>query len=95
MTRRLLAAARAGDVAGLEALLAHDVFLCTDGGGRTKAALLPIVGRAAVACFLVGVTAGSGGVSVEVEPVNGGVGLVATAGGKVTYGGMVEAVGET
>jgi RNA polymerase sigma factor (sigma-70 family) len=91
LTRRLLAAARAGDVAGLEALLAHDVVLCTDGGGRAKAALRPVAGRAAVARFLVGVSAGAGGVSVDVAPVNGGVGLVATAAGQVTHVGVVDA----
>src|SRR5947208_14792900 len=37
LTRRLLAAARAGDAAGLEALLTHDVVLVTDGGGGAAA----------------------------------------------------------
>lgn len=52
-THRRLGAAffgalRAGDMAGLEALLTEDVVLRSDGGGRARAALRPLVGRRAV-----------------------------------------------
>jgi RNA polymerase sigma-70 factor (TIGR02957 family) len=52
---RFVAAARDGDVAGLEALLAADVTVWSDGGGKVSAALRPIRGRDAVARFLLGV----------------------------------------
>jgi len=45
-----------------------------------------------MACFLVSVTTGSGDVSVELASVNGGIGLVATAGGKVTHVGVVDGI---
>ena len=44
----------AGDVPGLLSLLADDAVLWADGGGRVRAALNPIHGRANVARFLVG-----------------------------------------
>jgi RNA polymerase sigma-70 factor (ECF subfamily) len=37
LARRFLAAAQQGDLAGLEALLAHDVVLTADGGGKVPA----------------------------------------------------------
>lgn len=54
--RRLLdafvAAARAGDLAGLERLFAADVVSTSDGGGLVRAARLPVVGRERVARFI-------------------------------------------
>jgi RNA polymerase sigma-70 factor (ECF subfamily) len=59
--RRLLeafiAAARNGDVAGLEGLFASDVVSTSDGGGLVRAARLPVVGRARVAKFIATVAA--------------------------------------
>ncbi|MDD7967253.1 RNA polymerase sigma-70 factor [Actinomycetospora lemnae] len=52
---RFVAAAREGDVAGLEALLAADVTVWSDGGGKVSAARRPVRGRDAVARFLVGI----------------------------------------
>ncbi|GAA4901434.1 RNA polymerase ECF family sigma subunit [Actinomycetospora succinea] len=52
---RFVAAARDGDLAGLEALLAADVTVWSDGGGKVKAARRPVHGREAVARFLVGI----------------------------------------
>jgi RNA polymerase sigma factor (sigma-70 family) len=46
---QFLAAAAAGDVAGLEQVLAEDVVYWSDGGGRVPAALRPVRGRAKVA----------------------------------------------
>ncbi|MGI5401236.1 RNA polymerase sigma-70 factor [Streptomyces sp. CA-135486] len=47
-------AAREGDLAGLEKLLAKDVTWWSDGGGKVTAARRPIVGRETVVRFLVG-----------------------------------------
>ena len=49
LARRFLAAAQGGDLAGLEALLAHDVELHGDGGGKVPALSRPVRGRSRVA----------------------------------------------
>jgi hypothetical protein len=46
---RFFAAAEQGDVAGLEALLAHDVVLTGDGGGKVPALARSLRGRNGVA----------------------------------------------
>jgi Sigma-70, region 4 len=56
LTRRLLAATSGGDIDGLEAMLCEDAVVLTDGGGRVRAALRPIIGRTAVARFLLGIS---------------------------------------
>jgi RNA polymerase sigma-70 factor (ECF subfamily) len=55
VTERFLAAAVNGDVAGLLAAMSPGVVLISDGGGRVKAALRPIVGADKVARFLAAV----------------------------------------
>ena len=49
LSRRFFAAAEHGDVAGLEALLAHDVELTGDGGGKVPALARALRGRSRVA----------------------------------------------
>ncbi|HEV3388608.1 MAG TPA: RNA polymerase sigma-70 factor [Solirubrobacteraceae bacterium] len=49
LARRFFAAAEDGDLAGLEALLAHDVVLTGDGGGKVPALARPLRGRNRVA----------------------------------------------
>jgi RNA polymerase sigma-70 factor (TIGR02957 family) len=51
---RFLIAARDGDVAGLEALLAADVVSRADGGGIVNAARRPVEGRENVARYVAG-----------------------------------------
>jgi RNA polymerase sigma-70 factor (TIGR02957 family) len=51
---RFLIAARDGDVAGLEALLAADVVSRADGGGIVNAARRPVQGRENVARYVAG-----------------------------------------
>jgi RNA polymerase sigma-70 factor (ECF subfamily) len=53
LAERFLAAARDGDLAGLEALLAHDVSLTGDGGGKVPALARTLHGRSRVARTLV------------------------------------------
>jgi RNA polymerase sigma-70 factor (TIGR02957 family) len=55
VTERFLAAAAGGDIEGLMTVLAPDVTLLTDGGGKTRAALRPIVGAAKAARFLAAI----------------------------------------
>ena len=53
LARRFFAAAQRGDVGGLEALLAHDVVLRGDGGGKAPALARALQGRSRVARTLV------------------------------------------
>jgi RNA polymerase sigma factor (sigma-70 family) len=81
-TERFLAAATGGDVNALLELLAPDVTLWTDGGGKVRQAMRPVVGAATVAAWFAAI----GSVTYQgVEPVdmrvavvelNGGPGLV-------------------
>jgi RNA polymerase sigma factor (sigma-70 family) len=77
LARRFFAAAEQGDLAGLEALLAHDVELTGDGGGKVPARSLR--GRTRVARALVNwvrVAARIPGVSLRPVEVNGGPGAL-------------------
>lgn len=62
---RFRAATGTGDLQGLMDVLAPDVVLMTDGGGKVQAALNPIRGRDKVLRFLAGVTPDA----LELEPV--------------------------
>lgn len=70
---RFRAATETGDLQGLMDVLAPDVVLMTDGGGKVQAALNPIRGRDKVLRFLAGVTPDA----LELEPVwlNGSPGI--------------------
>ncbi|HEV2757663.1 MAG TPA: RNA polymerase sigma-70 factor [Actinomycetota bacterium] len=79
LARVFLVAAEQGDVGGLEALLAHDVELTADGGGKAPALNRPLRGRSRVAHAVAGWTRramGVPGVSTRVAEVNGGPGAV-------------------
>jgi RNA polymerase sigma-70 factor (TIGR02957 family) len=53
LTEKFLAAAQQGDLAGLEVLLAHDVVLTGDGGGKVPALARSLRGRDRVARMLL------------------------------------------
>ena len=78
LAARFFAAAQGGDLAGLEALLADDVELHGDGGGRVPALARSIAGRARVARTLRAWwrQAPAGGVSVRRVEVNGDPGAM-------------------
>ncbi|GAA2397633.1 RNA polymerase sigma24 factor [Catellatospora methionotrophica] len=69
---RFMNAAATGDRAALQALLAVEVTLWSDGGGKARAALNPVVGPSRVARFLTGVAAKSPDVEWWFLEVNGG-----------------------
>jgi RNA polymerase sigma-70 factor (TIGR02957 family) len=74
LASRFFAAAEEGDLKGLEELLAHDVVLRGDGGGKAPTIARPVHGRAKVAGTLVaGRRAGArfGGFNWRREEVNG------------------------
>jgi RNA polymerase sigma factor (sigma-70 family) len=79
LTRRFFAAAEQGDLAGLESLLAHDVELTGDGGGKVPALARTLRGRNRVARTLitwVRTAARVPGVSLRPVEVNGGPGAL-------------------
>jgi RNA polymerase sigma-70 factor (ECF subfamily) len=55
LLERFLGALAAGDAAAVEALLADDVVVLSDGGGEYKAARRPVHGPSRVTAFLLGV----------------------------------------
>ena len=80
LARRFFAAAEQGDLAGLEALLAHDVELTADGGGKVPALARSLRGRTRVARTLINYwvrrVARLPGVSFRPVEVNGGPGAL-------------------
>ncbi|MEU4766229.1 RNA polymerase sigma-70 factor [Actinosynnema sp. NPDC023794] len=81
LVERFLAAAEGGDVAGLERLLAEDVTVWVDGGGRVGAARRPIAGVARVTRYFEAVLARtSGQVQLTRTEVNGEPAAFASAG---------------
>jgi RNA polymerase sigma-70 factor (TIGR02957 family) len=88
VTQRFLAAAAGGDIEGLLTVLAPDVRLLTDGGGKVRAALRPIIGAGKVARFIAAISSRPyrgveiSDMSLEATEINGGMGMLATAGGQ-------------
>ena len=79
LVARFFAAAERGDLAGLEALLASDVTLTGDGGGKAPALSRILRGRTRVANMLITFArarAGVPGISMRRVEVNGGPGAV-------------------
>jgi RNA polymerase sigma-70 factor (ECF subfamily) len=79
LATRFLAAAEQGDLAGLEALLAHDVELTGDGGGKAPALARSLRGRNRVARAVlkwVGRATRVPGVSLRPVEVNGSPGAL-------------------
>ena len=79
LARRFFAAAEHGDLAGLEALLAHDVELTGDGGGKAPALPQTLRGRDRVARMVIKWFRGAArlpGVSLRPVEVNGGPGAL-------------------
>jgi len=79
LARRFFAAAERGDLAGLETLLAHDVELTGDGGGKAPAIARVLRGRNRVARMLINwarLAARVPGLSLRPVEVNGGPGAL-------------------
>jgi RNA polymerase sigma-70 factor (TIGR02957 family) len=88
VTQRFLAAAAGGDIEGLITVLAPDVRLLSDGGGKVRAALRPIIGASKVARFIAAISSRPyrgieiSDMSLEATEINGGMGMLAKAGGR-------------
>ncbi|TQS45923.1 RNA polymerase sigma-70 factor [Cryptosporangium phraense] len=89
VTERFFAAAIGGDLNTLMELLAPDVTLWTDGGGKVRQAMRPVVGAERVAAWFAGVaTRPYEGVhptemAAEVVDLNGAPGVVFRGAGRV------------
>lgn len=89
VTEEFLSAAVGGDLERLLAVLAPDVVLIADGGGRRTAPRRPLTGAEAVARFLIGIGGrpydgvAAEDMTVEVTDVNGVTGVVIAGGGTI------------
>jgi RNA polymerase sigma-70 factor (ECF subfamily) len=88
-TQRFFTAATGGDINALMQLLAPNVTLWTDGGGKVRQALRPIEGIEKVAAWLAGVAKRPyegveiADMAAEVVDINGGPGIVFVGAGRV------------
>lgn len=77
MTESFLEACMEGDMEGLLGLLAEDIILWSDGGGKVRAALNPIRGSDKVARFFMGILSKAPpGLVVRQTRVNGQPGII-------------------
>ncbi|MFD2469498.1 RNA polymerase sigma-70 factor [Amycolatopsis silviterrae] len=81
LVERFLAAAEQGDLPGLEKVLAEDVTVWVDGGGKVGAARRPVSGLAKVARYFAGTFRLAGPETrLSAAEVNGSLGLLAYMG---------------
>jgi RNA polymerase sigma-70 factor (ECF subfamily) len=89
VTERFFAAATGGDISALMELLSPDVTLWTDGGGKVRQAMRPVVGASTVASWFaaIGTVAYQGvepaDMRAELVEINGGPGVVFSGSGRV------------
>jgi len=89
VTERFLAAATGGDINALLELMAPDVALWTDGGGKVRQALKPVVGADRVAAWFAGVVRRPyegveiAAMTTEIVELNGIPAIVFTGAGRV------------
>lgn len=91
LARQFFAAAADGDLAGLEALLASDVELTGDGGGKVPALARPMKGRSRVAAVLARVVptlVELPGVTWRMVEINAGAGALILDGQEQVIGVM-------
>jgi RNA polymerase sigma-70 factor (ECF subfamily) len=85
--RTFLACVSAGDVAGVEAMLAADARAMSDSGGEFHSNRVPVVGRSKVAALLVGVVKGVGRLRrAELRLLNGHPAVLAEREPKAGFG---------
>jgi RNA polymerase sigma-70 factor (TIGR02957 family) len=100
VTDRFLAAAMGGDLDGLMAVLAPDVVMVSDGGGKAQAARHPILGAIKVARFMLGISGRPyqgldvTDIAVESAAINASAGLLFSAHGRVIAAATVAADGD-
>lgn len=73
-----------GDLNGLVAVLAEDVTVWSDGGGKASAATHPIVGRERVIAFIMGLMRRApSNITIEFPEINGRMGMIVRLDGTV------------
>lgn len=88
-TERFFTAITGGDINELMELLAPDVTLWTDGGGKVRQAMRPIIGIDKVARWIVGAAnrpyegVEIADMAAEVVEINGGPGIVLSGAGRI------------
>jgi len=90
VTERFLDAANGGDVKSLLDVLAPDVELISDGGGKVRAAMRVINGSDKVGRFLAGIAPEFGSLSFRPAVVNGESGIAAFYGEQLYAVGVLE-----
>jgi len=89
LTERFFAATTGGDINELMELLAPDVTLWTDGGGKVRQAIRPIIGADKVIRWLAGAVSRPyegveiDSMTVEVVDINGAPGVVFSSDGRI------------
>ena len=91
VTRAFIAAARTGDLAGLERLFAAEVVSSADSGGFIRAAHKPVVGRERVAKYLATISWVWTGITVTMIQANGRASALLSRAGVVVMCATVEA----
>lgn len=85
--RQFLSALEQDNVEGMVSMLAEDVELIADGGGKATAAVHPIVSRDRVIRFILGlfrsIPKQSGETKLTIEPINGQAGIVVRTDGVI------------
>ena len=84
-------ASLSGDLAGIEALLAPDAVLLSDGGARVHAARRPVVGPQRIARFVVNIAKRDPGWRIEAAVLNGEPGTVVWHGDKAEFAMVLHA----
>ncbi|MEV6286835.1 RNA polymerase sigma factor SigJ [Kribbella sp. NPDC051770] len=98
LVARFLQAARTGDRAGLQRLLAQEVTVWIDGGGKRSAALRPVVGAERASRLVLGTLGKYADVALRIADVNGQDALLVRLGGEwqvcsfETAGGLITGI---
>lgn len=97
--RRFVTALEQDNTEQVISMLADDVVLISDGGGKVFAAVRPIAHREAVSKFLFGLFHKSlhyeSGIQLEMSEVNGQIGVVVRLGGKVDSVALIRTEGNS
>ncbi|MBB5893670.1 RNA polymerase sigma-70 factor [Kutzneria kofuensis] len=84
ITKNFLVAARSGNMAALEGMLAEGVVAWADGGGKTRAARKPIRGRERATVYLNWLASNVEGLEIRIDEVNGEPAILAFVHGDLT-----------
>jgi RNA polymerase sigma-70 factor, ECF subfamily len=88
---QFLQSCQTGDVESLKNLLAEDVCIWSDGGGKATAATRPILGQTSVVVFIKSLLArATVETSYEILPLNGKLGLIVRHQGQIMFALQVE-----